>query len=1062
MPRKFLEPQAASNPMRSLQSMYRRPTIFLGLGGTGCHAVASVKLLFERTFADYAKEGARGVIPAGFQFLGFDSAQTDCPAALISGQEWIKLSAKITSTTMAEIREEEFYRDWIPNVDAWDFATGAGGMRALGRLLFTRNMALFARHFGAKLQTAAAYNLLDSGEPVIYVFAGLAGGTGSGALLDACFYLRQNYPDARIIGLLGVVAGEQGKPQDIQINAAVGCHAALREINTFQDAELRAKLGDRYAAEKVFSYPVGGHHGKYTRPFDNIFLIGNRSQRGITNLIDARSLTAFMARTAFMLTAYPADSKGGARTFDSEMCDYLAAASAKLNGGLATYLVPGFGQLRLPGELTADYLTCSLGGGVVNALRGGSGYEPAKFTRFVAAHRLHAADLGSEVAYDNAGKKLVATDWMGELRTSMEKPRVRYSDAGREEILSYGQGLGTTYLSKLKAEMAGRAAAVVATHTSRIHDEVIRCLKDPALRLVGAGAFLIAVRAHVASELRHWDGIGRKERDDGLTTIKSDWSAIKRLVADVCTDSGPVDRVKDRFNVANAISQYADYMNTHQVSVMRWAQAEMANEILSTIGKFADDIEMKLRLLSETLVAVATLLADEQAAIAGKLLDADEGGIIDAVSINGYNLLGKSWRDNYLASQQRTSDALLTNMCSGAWDPGQWLQSLEAPDAKLQIAQDVYDRIWEIDTGKVCEITISEVFRNEGKDAEQSLSLLLSNYVSPQLRFTEMESRYGQRPLIGFIGNVDDVDTKVFKEQQGLLALSKATAYEQDTICYLTVATQVALHGCDDLCHKIGPTFETWKAEAASLSAAERKLQWRLHYGFAGPDTDYDTWRLPTDRRREFDQVTTMIGRCYALSVILDPERFGPSGLNDESIHERLSAAVKAMHQKNPTPKEKRLGLFRLGKSDFYLTPFFDVTAAKQVKRSGGETTEKGDVAVDRPYAKAGTGSRGATTDATFVFVGVESPISLGKNIESVKAALLGDASYRESVKKWVEWFEANRSHFFTDAQLDAALIDARASALEMHVKQTAGSEAQAIWSAIADDIQTIWRESLL
>jgi len=48
-------------------------------------------------------------------------------------------------------------------------------------------------------------NLTD--KPIIYVFCSLAGGTGSGMLLDACFYLRENFPEPVMVGFIGVLEG---------------------------------------------------------------------------------------------------------------------------------------------------------------------------------------------------------------------------------------------------------------------------------------------------------------------------------------------------------------------------------------------------------------------------------------------------------------------------------------------------------------------------------------------------------------------------------------------------------------------------------------------------------------------------------------------------------------------------------------------------------------------------------------------------------------------------------------------------------------------------------------
>lgn len=1036
MPPKFLVHQPESNPMRSLQSMFRRPTIFLGLGGTGCHSVSNIKQLYKKTFAGYAEEGKKDKIPAGIQFLGFDSAQQDCPKYLINGQEWIHLEGNVTPSVMKDMKSESYYRNWIPDIDSWDFAMGAGGKRTLGKILFTRNVTGFAKHLGAKLQTASSYQLLDDGTPTIYIFAGLAGGTGSGAILDACFYIRQNYPEAKIIGVLGVVGGERGKSPDIQRNATVGCYAALREINTFQDKLLRSKLSGEYADGKVFQFPVGSHHGMYTQPFDYVFLVGNKNQRGTANLNDAKSLTAFMARTAFMLTAYPADSAKGQRSFESEMCDRLGTSDTYLKGMLATYLVPGFGQLIVPRVLVTDYMTCTLGGRVAGSLVGGGEYDEVEYSNFSQRLHLTVQGIADHVGYDQSGNKITPDNWMEALKPAMENAQVRYSVAGKTEIISYGKGLGSTYLDNTKKKMADRADAHVKELNKQIWEEMVRCIKDPDRRIVGARDFLGKIRSSISNEVSRVAAKLQEEKGDGQRVIKSDWNAIKRLINDVCTDSGPIDRAKDRFNLNRALTQYVEFLDAHQASVQVWAMHETAIEVLSRVASNATDLESKLKILCRTLESSASLLNDEKTALAGKLLEIDEGAGSDFLTINGFNLLNGEWRENYLNSERRSSEALLGTMCAGAWDPSAWFDWLDNDKVHMQIADDIYDRMLNMDTSQIQSLSIADVFSQSKGEAGKSLAKLLGRYVSPQMRYSEMNSRYGERAVIGFIGNIDDdIDDSCIKNQEGLQSLSRAIAYEDDTICYLKVATQIALHGCDELKNRFDPTYESWKKKIKKQGKQGFELDWRHNHAFAGSDTDYDTWRLPTDIEKEIDNVTAMIGRAYAVSIMLEPEKFSPTALNDPEMYDLMNGAIRAMNSESRNPKDKRLGMFKIGKSNFWLCPFFDPLES-DVIRSGASIS--------------------------YGFLGLGAPISLGGTLEVAKEAILRSEEHRETVHLWVKWFEENRSRIYTDKQLDEALLGVQERISAMKKRQARDSEDYGLWAAVATDILSTWRNSLL
>lgn len=1034
MPRNFLNKDDEQNPMRSLQSMRLSPTIFLGLGGTGSYSVANVKRLYLKTFEGYREEGQRSPIPTGIQFLGFDSSKYDRPDVLISGSEWLNMSFKVTATSMKVMKGNSYFRKWIPDVSLWDYSSGAGGLRTLGKMLFANNITLFDNHFGAAMKNASQYHNLDDGQATVYVFAGLAGGTGAGALLEACFYIRQNYPGAQIIGILGVVGGEIGKPNDIKKNATVGCYAALREINAFQDG--RALTGE-YAQGTVFEFPKGGHHGVYAPPFDHVFLVGEKNDRGVHNLTSAKSLTAFMARTAFMLSAYPAETDEGQRSFQSEMCDHLAMRDKNAAGALATYLVPGFGQLRLPRVLAADYFTCTLGGTVVSALRGGGAYGEDRFTTFCAGHKLGLGSLSGDVGYDKSGTPIVPNSWMETIRPDMENSKYRYSTPGKTKILSYGKGMGTTYLKGLLQEMAPTATDLHEKLTDAIMDEAVKCMKSPRLRLAGAQDFLRKINAHIANETAvEWK---KKEREklEGLRVITKNWDAFKKLIIDVCTDSGPFDKVKDRINLNRAIAMYVDFLETYQSSVQEWARYEKANEILSRVARFAEETADRMELLSRTLGTVAAFFDDEKSNRATRLRDIDGAAAEDVVRINGFNLLDAAWRKSYLEDERRSPDTLLNTMCSGNWNPGLWLDWLGGNQVRERIVQDVYDRIEAAETADILTISIPDIFKESREEAAKSLSRLLMEKVSPQLGLSEMQSSFDDPAFIGFIGNVEGefIDESLSKAE-GLLSLSKAIAYEDDTICYLKIATGVPLPGCDPLRIKFSPRYNSWLADIRSQEKRAYEYEWGLHHGFAG----VEAWPDPIEFAMEMDDVTMHIGRSLAISIMLDPKRFGPAGLNDDYLHLLTTSAVRAMGKQSRNPKEKRLGLFKIGRSNFWLSPFFDPLQSKYMEKE----------------------DKNGNKEKLYVFEDVEAPAALGGTITAARQAILESDIYKSTVSEWTHWFEDKVSNFFNDQQLAEALELAADEITVMKSRQPTESDDYRLWGAILRDVRTTWKDRLL
>src|SRR5690242_5723098 len=71
-----------------------RPTLFLGLGGTGGQAVSKIKQLYAELVAPQQRAGldARaGSIEPLYAFLAFDTNQQERPGNLTANKEWFHL-----------------------------------------------------------------------------------------------------------------------------------------------------------------------------------------------------------------------------------------------------------------------------------------------------------------------------------------------------------------------------------------------------------------------------------------------------------------------------------------------------------------------------------------------------------------------------------------------------------------------------------------------------------------------------------------------------------------------------------------------------------------------------------------------------------------------------------------------------------------------------------------------------------------------------------------------------------------------------------------------------------
>jgi len=245
-----------------------RPTLFLGLGGTGKEVLLRVRRKF------YERLGVMGLPCTAYLWLDTDTRnclavgekidetfsavafQPDESVELLSGSVKEDLSQIFTSRDPWR----HIHRWLPPEVQRYgnEISDGAGGVRTVGRLTYFHH---FADKINPMLSEAidsvrghdrinrtkkffeerklGAVDILDSATQIVLV-SSLAGGTGCGTFLDAAFHLRNlaqkgGVPIERIISMLFM-------PNIFYPNAATNNELALRSF------------GNAYAALKELEY----------------------------------------------------------------------------------------------------------------------------------------------------------------------------------------------------------------------------------------------------------------------------------------------------------------------------------------------------------------------------------------------------------------------------------------------------------------------------------------------------------------------------------------------------------------------------------------------------------------------------------------------------------------------------------------------------------------------------------------------------------------------------------------------------------------------------------------
>lgn len=182
--------------------------LIIGLGGTGGRVLAAFrKLMFEKfngevkpkdmwldyLYMDSSEQDLKMKDPAQWSIMGKSIA--------LDADSVIKIPAANLRDYVENRNQFKYLAPWLGNSEDWaniindpKIGEGAAGQkRRLGRLLFANGSPEFNKMVGVKAQELS-YN--PEGKKITYhVVAGLAGGTGSGSIVDVVAQLRHQFPD---------------------------------------------------------------------------------------------------------------------------------------------------------------------------------------------------------------------------------------------------------------------------------------------------------------------------------------------------------------------------------------------------------------------------------------------------------------------------------------------------------------------------------------------------------------------------------------------------------------------------------------------------------------------------------------------------------------------------------------------------------------------------------------------------------------------------------------------------------------------------------------------------
>ena len=340
------------------QTIDIRPTLLIGLGGTGKEILRRLRRMF------YEKYRVAG-LPI-MEYLWFD---TDIRNQSLSGEVPDELDRRIDLTAPQKIdgrvQPEELagYRlnknayphiwDWFPReldaLPANAIMQGAGQIRSFGRLAFFHHYTRIRdaiERLGRKVTAQEAFADMNRDYPDytvdtrafdIIIISSLGGGTGSGCFIDVGFLCRVLFPTSTRTAFLAMptvfddVVGSAGT-EAVHANG----FAALKELEYFMQPRFIAdedKATSEYSTHE-FNWD-GSPQPVPAPPFDTVYMLDNENVAGerITEFTDTFQMIAEFLLLDFDRTRFAAQK----RSVRSNMEQYLQDVTGYHSGSYVQY-----------------------------------------------------------------------------------------------------------------------------------------------------------------------------------------------------------------------------------------------------------------------------------------------------------------------------------------------------------------------------------------------------------------------------------------------------------------------------------------------------------------------------------------------------------------------------------------------------------------------------------------------------------------------------------------------------------------------------------------------------
>jgi len=270
--------------MRSLttqemqQRVGMRPSLLIGLGGTGQKVLVQLKARFIRNY---------GEVPPAVEFLCFDTdqaveqTQVEGQIVRLTGEtELVNIGGVQTANIVTSLDRYPAIASWITEdkerIPKAAITMGARQVRPLGRLsLYWYVEKIYNKIFSSVQRLTDIKQGFEKRGINVFVVSSVCGGTGSGILLDIAYLARNAIEKAGInpdfCYLNGFLALPSVFPNVDKTGIESNAYACLRELDYFMEAEWEVDYGN----PRVPQFSVSNR-----RPFNIVYLVDARNEQG--------------------------------------------------------------------------------------------------------------------------------------------------------------------------------------------------------------------------------------------------------------------------------------------------------------------------------------------------------------------------------------------------------------------------------------------------------------------------------------------------------------------------------------------------------------------------------------------------------------------------------------------------------------------------------------------------------------------------------------------------------------------------------------------------------------